>query len=1076
MNEEQRQDYLNLIDTLLRCPSGEEPQILNANPALVDARLVQMLVQMAKVMAQKGDQNTADCLTYLACQVSEALSLSLSISASSPPPNPKPQLFFLMQIIEVTAGQPNPQVVYPLLQANLDKLDDNFAQVLRNWADATLIVNKNNPGKTGYLAEVIGNFSNLISDLPFNRASNLEIAIAGYEIVANILSREASLESWATLQHNLGIAYSERIRGERTNNLEQAIKCYQQALLVRTHNDFPEEWADTQNNLGNVYINRICGEKAENLEAAIDCYTNALEVITSDAFPEKWAMSQNNLGPAYFYRIQGNKADNLEQTIRCYNQALLVYTRDAFPKRWAGTKNNLGNAYLFRILRKRTNNLERAIWCYKQGLLVYTRDAFPEDWADTQVCLGSAYSQRIQGERANNLERAINFYQQGLLELTREAFPEKWAHTQHNLGIAYSNLSSLRSDGTRAIILNQSIRAFIEALQILTCEAFPQNHAETKFYLGLAYQKNHQLLLAYDSFADAIDTIESLRGEIVSGSGNEQAKQKLAEQWNHLYQRMVVVCLRLGNPTKAIGYVERSKGRNLVELLAHKNLYPKRDFYPKQEAYQTYCDQLDRLRREIPAKQRELELLISSRESEERYRNEIQRQRQKLNHLQQQRDELLGEINQVDPSFTFTQKVEPILFNDIQALTDERTTIVQWYITGSQILTFIITRHNSHPIVVPSSLEDMSALEDWDKEYRDAYRQQKSQWITNLASRLQRLAEILHIDGILALIDDIFEQKGAKCDRLILIPHRFLHLFPLHALPLTEGNLLLDRFAKGVGYAPSCQLLKLAKDQEEHRPHFSRLFAIQNPTRSRSKPLLGSKLEVDRIRQHFDSDHSIVLAEAEATEATLNQRMTQLRYSHCVHFSCHGEFKPESPLESALLLADPEDKLGEDANLTLGKIFEKLYLNQCRLVTFSACESGMTDPTSISDEYIGLPSGFLYAGSLSIVSTLWTVDPLATTLLMIKFYKNLKRFPELKAGDVSLALKKAQTWLRTLTSKKLARIQNNPKFQRWVEQAFENLHKRDRNKFNDLLYAAIKRQPCPFANPYYWSAFVATGL
>jgi CHAT domain-containing protein len=295
-------------------------------------------------------------------------------------------------------------------------------------------------------------------------------------------------------------------------------------------------------------------------------------------------------------------------------------------------------------------------------------------------------------------------------------------------------------------------------------------------------------------------------------------------------------------------------------------------------------------------------------------------------------------------------------------------------------------------------------------------------------------------------------------------------------LPLAEGNLLLDRFPKGVGYAPSCQLLKLAKDQERHRPHFSRLFAIQNPTRSRSKPLLGSKLEVDRIRQHFDSDHSIVLAEAEATEANVNQSMPQLRSAHCVHFSCHGEFKPETPLQSALLLADPEDKLGEDANLTLGKIFEKLYLNQCRLVTFSACESGMTDPTSISDEYIGLPSGFLYAGSLSIVSTLWTVAPLATTLLMVKFYKNLKRLPELKAGDVYLALKKAQTWLRTLTSKKLARIQNNPKFQRWVEQAFENLPKRDRNKFHDLLYAAVKREPCPFANPYYWSAFVATGL
>jgi CHAT domain-containing protein len=88
-----------------------------------------------------------------------------------------------------------------------------------------------------------------------------------------------------------------------------------------------------------------------------------------------------------------------------------------------------------------------------------------------------------------------------------------------------------------------------------------------------------------------------------------------------------------------------------------------------------------------------------------------------------------------------------------------------------------------------------------------------------------------------------------------------------------------------------------------------------------------------------------------------------------------------------LKLADSDRNLGKEADLTLGKIFEKLDLDQCRLVTFSACESGMIDPTSISDEYIGLPSGFLYAGSPSVVSTLWTVDPLATTLLLTKFYK-----------------------------------------------------------------------------------------
>jgi len=378
----------------------------------------------------------------------------------------------------------------------------------------------------------------------------------------------------------------------------------------------------------------------------------------------------------------------------------------------------------------------------------------------------------------------------------------------------------------------------------------------------------------------------------------------------------------------------------------------------------------------------------------------------------------------------------------------------------------------------------MTALENWDKEYRDSYQKQNTQWINNLASRLQNLAEILHIDDIISRIDECFAKSGPKCNRLILIPHRYLHLFPLHTLPLADGKLLFERFSQGVGYAPSCQLLKQAKDQEQNRPDFTRLFAIQNPTIKKDNgefhSLIGSQLEIDKIRQPFDPEQSTILKEAEATEANIYQCMEQMRSSHCLHFSCHGKFNLESPLKSALLLADPEGKLGEEANLTLGEVFEKLYLNQCRLVTFSACESGMTDRNSISDEYIGLPSGFLYAGSLSVVSTLWRVDPIATTLLMVKFYQNLKRLPQIKTGDVAIALNKAQKWLRSLTNKKLERIQHHPKFKLQLEQAFEN-QEDDLDLFNLLLNKAVKtkkpdRYPYPFAKPYYWSAFVAIGV
>lgn len=52
------------------------------------------------------------------------------------------------------------------------------------------------------------------------------------------------------MQYNLGIAYSDRIKGYKADNIEQAINSYQDALTVRTRNDFPQQWAATQYNLG----------------------------------------------------------------------------------------------------------------------------------------------------------------------------------------------------------------------------------------------------------------------------------------------------------------------------------------------------------------------------------------------------------------------------------------------------------------------------------------------------------------------------------------------------------------------------------------------------------------------------------------------------------------------------------------------------------------------------------------------------------------------------------------------------------------------------------------------------------
>ncbi len=325
------------------------------------------------------------------------------------------------------------------------------------------------------------------------------------------------------------------------------------------------------------------------------------------------------------------------------------------------------------------------------------------------------------------------------------------------------------------------------------------------------------------------------------------------------------------------------------------------------------------------------------------------------------------------------------------------------------------------------------------------------------------MAEILNTDRILARIDEIFDKQGGKCDRLILIPHRFSHLFPLHAMPLENGDLLCDRFERGVNYASSSQLLQLTQTQQ--RPDFQRLFAIQDPEEN----LAYSILEVETIRSFFSP--ATVLAIKSAREADVKTH-PELSLAHCNHFSCHGEFNLESPLKSALRLAEikqSDSGSSEDGYLTLAEIFA-LNLKKSRLVTLSACETGMADPNSISDEYISLSSGFLFAGSPSVVNGLWIADDFSTSLLMMKFYENLQQFPQREAGTVALALNQAQKWLRNLTSEDCETYLNSLEPQ-W-DSIIANLQKKEGKRVKAAIKGArkqiLERRPHPFANPYYW--------
>lgn len=1012
----------------------------------------------------------------------------------------KRQLDLLLQILQaVHDSDAEEQVVYPLLEEHLDELDENFAQVLRDWAITTL-PNLDLVQAQGTVAAVFS-FSDLLLEFPFGeQALHLEIAIAGYEAVMIVATPEAFPQEWAITQTSLGNTYADRIYGNRTENLETAIRCYRESLKINTREANSEQWATIQENLGNVYGDRIKGEPSDNLETAIKHYSNALEVFTREAFSKQWARINKNLGLVYLTRIEGKRVDNLEVTLRCYLEALKIYTYESFPEKWAELQNNLGYVYQQRIRGEETVNLEAAINSYKSALQVYTqqdfptlwaiakinlggvyrrrlrgqtqqnlelaiesyraalavcsketepiqwsmvqnnlgslyydyeqdptgdnfeiaisyflralevrtREATPERWAEVQNNLGLIYLDRIQGDKSENIEASIQHYFAALEVYTYEDFPEAWADTQDNLGISYR----LRIKGDRSKNLEQSIQCHLQPLTVYTRDAYPQNWMIAQNNLGIAYQDAGRFQAAYTAFENAINVLETLRDEITTGFNQGRDKQKLAERWNILYQRMVEVCLELKRRDWALIYVEHSKTRNLVEMILQRensNLFPP-DAISKLKLLQT----------EIFSSQRQLQKGLAKEPSI--LARQLQKLRQERNHIQ---DLYLP----VGSGFSFEQ---------VQDILDEQTVIMQWYLTRQGFYTFVITSFEPQPFVISHTAVELEELENWSQTYWQLYYQKDNQvWRDTLPSLLQRLSKLLDLENVLAQLSKTYHQ-------LILIPHRFLHLLPLHILPLEQetsnGSLtgcLLDLFSLGVLYAPSCQLFQLV--QYRHHSEFNNLLAIKNPTDN----LSYTEIEVEAIQGYFKSAQ--ILKQNDATKKAFYHQLQDT--VHCLHFSCHGSFDLTNPFDSSLQLADEL--------LTLDEIFA-LNLSHTSLVTLSACETGLTDPTSVSDEYIGLPSGFLYAGSSNVISSLWAVNDVSSALLMDKFYENLQRY-----DSMATALNQAQAWLRDAKGSEL---------KQWLATKQLSLEPTLRINLNRRF-----SQKQPFKSPYYWAAFCIAG-
>ncbi|MDZ8094945.1 MAG: NYN domain-containing protein [Nostoc sp. DedQUE05] len=148
---------------------------------------------------------------------------------------------FLIDLLRATYQN---QEVYPILQHNLSKLNDDLALKLRKWVSDRFA---KEPAIAINLARVIIKLSTIIQEFEQgNIASNLEIAIAGYETVLQVCTREAFPKECDIVQQALVTAYQQR-----------------QYILSRTIGELREQTVQTQSQ-----INTLTEQLQEELQQA----------------------------------------------------------------------------------------------------------------------------------------------------------------------------------------------------------------------------------------------------------------------------------------------------------------------------------------------------------------------------------------------------------------------------------------------------------------------------------------------------------------------------------------------------------------------------------------------------------------------------------------------------------------------------------------------------------------------------------------------------------------------------------------------------------------------------------------
>jgi CHAT domain-containing protein len=404
--------------------------------------------------------------------------------------------------------------------------------------------------------------------------------------------------------------------------------------------------------------------------------------------------------------------------------------------------------------------------------------------------------------------------------------------------------------------------------------------------------------------------------------------------------------------------------------------------------------------------------------------------KQKSKSLLTQLDQLEAQIRLNSPRYADLKYPEPLTTSEIQQqVLDEETVLLTYSLGKERSYLWAVTTDSINSYELPSQQEIEAAAET----FRES---------VTVDSGASLEAGIALSEIVLSPVLDKLENK-----RLLIVGDGVLQYVPFAALPLpnspttpllVQNEIVTLSSASTVAIqrqqlqnrSPAAKKLAVLADPvfSENDERFTGIVAEADESLSRSAMTSAARnlgLE-DFITPTF-SRLKYTRIEAEAILALVpeNQQMKAFDFEasrtmatdsnladyQIVHLATHGLLDPVNPELSGVVLS-LLDENGENKNgfLRLNDIFN---LNlPAELVVLSACKTGLGENIR-GEGLVGLTRGFMYAGARRVVVSLWSVDDLATSEVMARFYQkmlNEELNPVVALREAQLEMWNSENW------------------------------------------------------------------